>query len=76
MDVGQGDCEIIRCQDKTMLIDAGTNASATSLVNTIKTMGISKFDVAIGTHPHEDHIGGLADVQGKVQSMQRHDGES
>jgi competence protein ComEC len=59
IDVGQGDCEIVRCQDKTMLIDAGTNASATSLVHTIKNMGISKFDVAIGTHPHEDHIGGL-----------------
>jgi competence protein ComEC len=42
-----------------MIVDAGTNATATSLVNTIKSMGISKFDVAIGTHPHEDQIGGL-----------------
>ncbi|MCX6003339.1 MAG: ComEC/Rec2 family competence protein [Chloroflexi bacterium] len=59
LDVGQGDCEIVRYQDATMLIDAGTNASATLLVSTIKSMGISKFDVAVGTHPHEDHIGGL-----------------
>jgi competence protein ComEC len=59
LDVGQGDCEIVRYQDATMLIDAGTNANATSLVSTIKSMGISKFDVAVGTHPHEDHIGGL-----------------
>jgi competence protein ComEC len=59
MDVGQADCEIVRCRDANMIIDTGTNATASSLVSTIKHMGINKFDVAIGTHPHEDHIGGL-----------------
>jgi len=42
-----------------MIIDAGTNASTNSLINTIKGMGISKFDIVVGTHPHEDHIGGM-----------------
>lgn len=59
LDVGQGDSEILRYGDHTMLIDAGTNASTTTLLSDIKSLGISKFDVVVATHPHEDHIGGL-----------------
>jgi competence protein ComEC len=42
-----------------MLIDAGTNASTTTLLNDIRSLGITRFDVVIATHPHEDHVGGL-----------------
>ena len=35
------------------------NATAASLTNTLKNKGITKFDVVVGTHPHEDHIGGM-----------------
>jgi competence protein ComEC len=59
LDVGQADCTIIQAGSMTMLIDAGGNATAASLVSRIKGLGISQFDVVIGTHPHEDHIGGL-----------------
>lgn len=59
LDVGQADSTVIQCDNSTMLIDAGTNATANSLVSTIKHMGISTLDVVVGTHPHEDHIGGM-----------------
>jgi competence protein ComEC len=59
LDVGQGDSEIVTVDGKAMLIDAGTNASTTTLINDIKSIGITRFDVVVGTHPHEDHIGGM-----------------
>jgi competence protein ComEC len=59
MDVGQADCTVIQYGGSSMIIDAGGNSTASTLVSEIKNMGISKFDVVVGTHPHEDHIGGM-----------------
>ncbi len=59
IDVGQGDAIVVRYGNYSMLIDAGTNASTSSLVNTLTSMRITRFDVVVATHPHEDHIGGM-----------------
>lgn len=62
-DVGQADSSLVVFpNEKTMLIDAGNNEDGEKLVSTISEMGISKIDYLIGTHPHEDHIGGLDDI--------------
>lgn len=62
IDVGQADCILIRHQNENMLIDAGNNADGPKLVNYFKKIGIQNFKYIIGTHPHEDHIGGLDDI--------------
>ena len=62
IDVGQADSILITLNDSAMLIDAGNNADGKDVVDYITSQGISKLDYVIGTHPHEDHIGGLDDV--------------
>lgn len=59
VDVGQADCILVQVGAKAMLVDAGNNADANTVVDYIKAQGISNLEWVIGTHPHEDHVGGL-----------------
>ena len=59
VDVGQGDCTLIRTADAVILIDAGEAGTADTVVSYLKEKGIKNIDCCIATHPHSDHIGAL-----------------
>lgn len=59
VDVGQGDCTLIRTTESVILIDAGEAGTADTVVDFLKEKGITKIDCCIATHPHSDHIGAL-----------------
>jgi len=63
IDVGQGDSTFIELPNKeTMLIDAGESYKEEIVSSYIKKLGYNKINYLVGTHPHSDHIGGLAHI--------------
>ncbi len=60
--VGQADSSLILYEDKVILIDTGNDFDGEKIVEFLKAKGINKIDYLIGTHIHEDHIGGMADI--------------
>lgn len=62
-DVGQGDSELIRLPGgENILIDAGTSSTEDELVGELRSLGAETLDLVVATHPHADHIGGMAAV--------------
>lgn len=60
IDVGQADSILVQLPSgQNILIDGGNNDDGTLVVNYLKQQGVKRLDHVIGTHPHEDHIGGL-----------------
>lgn len=60
LDVGQADAALIVCDGHYMLIDGGNKDDSSLIYSVLKQNGISHLDMIVGTHAHEDHIGGLS----------------
>lgn len=65
--VGQVDSTLITYEDKVILIDAGNGSDGEKIVEFLKAKEIDKIDYLIGTHIHEDHIGGIIDIVNNIQ---------
>lgn len=62
LDVGCADAIYINCKDKNILIDSGNIDTNDYVVKYLKNQGVSSFDMVVATHPHVDHIGGMAKI--------------
>ena len=59
LDVGQGDAVLIQAPGgQVALIDAGPD----DIVAALRGFGVHAIDLAVATHPHADHIGGMTGV--------------
>lgn len=62
LDVGQGDAVLIDVPgDAEVLVDAGPPPGS-DLLAYLRAHGVTRFRYVIATHPHADHIGGMAAV--------------
>lgn len=62
IDVGQGDSALLLSGGQAVLVDAGTAESGAAVVRYLEDLGVTRLYAAVATHPHADHIGGMAQV--------------
>lgn len=62
IDVGQGDATLLLSGGQAVLVDAGTPDAGGAVVSYLKALGVKRLYAAVATHPHADHIGGMAQV--------------
>ena len=59
IDVGQADSILLQCDGANMLIDGGNREDSSLLYSLLEREGITHLKYVVGTHAHEDHIGGI-----------------
>ena len=67
IDVGQADATLFVQDGHTMLFDAATKNRGDELVEYIQNLGIEYIDVLVLTHPHDDHMGGSAELLNNIE---------
>ena len=71
IDVGYGDSILIESPSgKTMLIDAGYESKGDNVEEYLLGRGISALDIAMVTHPHPDHFGGMERILNNFEVYQ------
>ena len=79
IDVGQADAALISCDGHHMLVDGGNRDDSSRIYSVLQKAGIDHLDLVVGSHAHEDHIGGIsaafqaADVDLVLSSVTEYD---
>jgi len=60
IDVGQGDCALVEADGHYLLIDGGERGNEDRVIRYLRAQNIQTLDYVVATHPHSDHMGGLA----------------
>src|SRR5205823_2642963 len=53
-----------------MLVDGGRQVAGETVLNALRQRGVQQLDWVLGTHPHEDHIGGLIHILDTIPARQ------
>lgn len=67
IDCGQADSFLFEQDGKYGLIDCGTRGTGKDVVKYLQEQGVEKLEFVVGTHPHDDHMGGMYDVLNSFQ---------
>ncbi|NME95306.1 MBL fold metallo-hydrolase [Clostridium cochlearium] len=67
IDVGQGDCTLIKGNKINILIDSGSKLYKDKVISYLKKENIKEIDLLVATHPHEDHIGSMSYIIDKFK---------
>ncbi len=71
LDVGQGDCLLVRAGGKALMVDTGgssrTDVGGRVLAPTLLKLGVGKLDAVCISHFHQDHCGGLKSMSEKIR---------
>ena len=59
IDVGQADAALVECDGHYILIDGGNKGDSSRIYTLLKNTKVSKLDIVVATHAHEDHVGGI-----------------
>ena len=62
LDIGQGDCTLIKKGSQTLLIDGGNISEENLLKEVLLKQGINSIDVVMLSHSDMDHLGGLTQI--------------
>lgn len=68
VDVGQGNCTVIRSGNEGVLIDAGEREYSSKVLTFLEENGITRLRYVIASHPHSDHIGAMPAVLDKLDT--------
>lgn len=62
IDVGQGDCTLIKTDNGNMLIDTGNSIDGDNICKYLLSHNVRSVDYLVITHPHSDHYGGAVRI--------------